>query len=622
MEAKNFNNDFSLFGTGVLTRNLLPNIISYSLLGTKQKKGYLLVGRCWLPTRPAVPENKKDPVLWDDSVEKTEIWHGAENIAKMSWDILSRAKETSNFCHDSNSPSVFVSNEQYLRWLMQLSQRGVRHRFLTEITNENINYCKELAKYVELRHLDGVKGNFSIVDRKNYAAIANLSSFQPPSDLIVSNARQFVEQQQYFFDMLWNRAIAAEQRIRELEEGIRPDFIETITDPYTVQKLGFELASSARHEILAIFSTCNAFHRQERAGAIKLLKDRAERHNLKVRILTPEDERIKAFVANLRKQQQEEEQDKNSNIDIRFIEPSQQTKVSILIADKKYSLAVELKDDTKETSIEAMGMATYSNSKATVLSYASIFESLWTHVELYEQLKVHEKMEKEFINIAAHELRTPMQPIIGLSELLRSNIASKKQREIIDVIIKNANRLQLLTEDLLDVATIESQSLKLRKERVDLNELVQNSLQDMARQIDNGKNMKLRLVCDLAPGSIFVQADKERLTQVISNLLNNAIKFTGKGGTVDVRTRKSIGMTEGHHREALISIKDTGIGIDPEVMSRLFTKFASKSEKGTGLGLFISKSIVEAHGGKIWADNNIDSNKGATFTFTIPIDDH
>jgi signal transduction histidine kinase len=145
----------------------------------------------------------------------------------------------------------------------------------------------------------------------------------------------------------------------------------------------------------------------------------------------------------------------------------------------------------------------------------------------------------------------------------------------------------------------------------------------VVRQIDNNNNnMKVRLVCDLAPGSIFVQADKERLTQVISNLVNNAMKFTGKGGTVDVRTRKSIGMTGRHHGEALISIKDTGVGIDPEVMPRLFTKFFSKSEKGTGLGLFISKGIVEAHGGKIWAENNRDSNRGATFTFTIPIEDH
>lgn len=131
--------------------------------------------------------------------------------------------------------------------------------------------------------------------------------------------------------------------------------------------------------------------------------------------------------------------------------------------------------------------------------------------------------------------------------------------------------------------------------------------------------MKVRLVCDLAPGNIFVQADKERLMEVIFNLLNNAIKFTGDGGTVDVRTRKGIGVSgEQNYHEVLISIKDTGIGIDPEVMPRLFTKFATKSEKGTGLGLFISKGIVEAHGGKIWAETNKD-RKGATFTFTLPL---
>jgi two-component system, OmpR family, sensor histidine kinase VicK len=555
----------------------------------------------------------------DAPSERTEVWLGIDNIISRSLEVMSGMRATYDLCLDTSGPSLILETEPIRKAYFELRNRGVKIRFITEVTANNISYCKEMMRIADMRHLDGIKGNFVIADGTNYAGIANTQVRKHLPQLIHSNVKLFVEQQQYFFEMLWEKAVPAEQRIREIEEGILPDFIQTITDPYRVQKLGFELAGSAKHEILAIFSTVNAFHRQERVGAIKLLKDMAEGRNIKVRILTPEDERIKAFVENLRKQQ-EQQQNNNSNIDVRFIEPFQQTKVSILIADRKYSLTVEVKDDTKETSIEAMGLATYSNSKATVISYASIFESLWTHVELYQKLKVHEKMEKEFINIAAHELRTPMQPIIALSELLRSNIASKKEREIIDIIIKSANRLQLLTEDLLDVATIESQSLKLRKERVDINGLVQSSLQDIAGQIDNN-NMRVRLVCDLAPDSIFVQADKERLTQVISNLLNNAIKFTREGGTVDVRTRKSIGVSGGeqqYHREALISIKDTGIGIDPEVMPRLFTKFATKSEKGIGLGLFISKSIVEAHGGKIWAENNKDG-KGATFTFTLPL---
>jgi two-component system sensor histidine kinase VicK len=572
--------------------------------------GLLLAPEASLP-----PDDRDD----DYVTEKTEVIYGAENVLNRGIQGMPLAKETIDLCGEEDGPSAIVANEPVLEKYIEASKRGVKLRQITEITKNNILDCKKLMDCMELRHLDRLHGYFVVVDGKIFNSHAYGQDAKSFPHMVTSTVKVFVEQQQFFFETLWERAVAAEQRIREIEEGIIPDFIQTITDPYRVQKLGFELASSAKHEILAIFSTVKAFHRQERVGAIKLLKDMAEGHNIKVRILTPEDERVKAFVENLRKQQ-EEQQNNNSNIDIRFMEPSQQTKVSILIADRKYSLAVEVKDDTKETSIEAMGLATYSNSKATVMSYASIFESLWTHVELYEQLKVHEKMEKEFINIAAHELRTPMQPIIGLSELLRSSIEGKKEREIIDVIIRSANRLQLLTEDLLDVATIESQSLKLRKERVDINGLVQSSLQDIAEQIDNSNNMKVRLVCDLEPGSIFVQADKERLTQVIFNLLNNAIKFTREGGTVDVRTRKSIGMSgeQQHRREALISIVDTGIGIDPEVMPRLFRKFATKSEKGTGLGLFISKGIVEAHGGKIWAENNQD-RKGATFTFTLPL---
>ena len=554
------------------------------------------------------------------SGKKSEILYGAENAVGRGVQFMQNVKERMDIFFDHRAPSIVVDIEEYRNGYKDIRKRGAKIRAFTEITKENIEYCKELLKMVdELRHLDGVKGGVA-VSESEYMATTVLEASKPLTEVIYSNVREVVEQGQYIFDTLWRSSVSAEQRIREIEEGILPDFIQTITDPYRVQELGTELAISAKQEILAIFSTVNAFHRQEHVGAVKLLKDMAEGRNIKVRILTPEDERIKAFVENLRKQQ-EEQQDNNSNIDIRFMEPSQQTKVSILISDRQYSLAVEVKDDTKETSIEAMGLATYSNSKATVMSYASIFESLWTHVELYQQLKVHEKMEREFINIAAHELRTPIQPIIGLSELLRANIASRKELGILDVIIKNAKRLQKLTEDLLDIATIESQSLKLRKERVDINGLVQDSIQDIAGQIDKSNNMKVRLVCDLAQGSIFVQADKERLTQVISNLLNNAVKFTREGGTVNVSTRKSIRVSGGkryHHREALISITDMGIGIDPEVMPRLFTKFATKSEKGTGLGLFISKSIVDAHGGKIWAENN-KAGKGATFTFTLPL---
>ena len=221
-----------------------------------------------------------------------------------------------------------------------------------------------------------------------------------------------------------------------------------------------------------------------------------------------------------------------------------------------------------------------------------------------EQLKVHDKMQNEFINIAAHELRTPIQPILGLSEVLRSKLRRTgggggegvgKEQEILDIIIRNANRLQRLAEDILDATKIESQLLKLNKERFNLNELISNAVQDYRNQIEKG-NRGVKLLYSPSKQDIVVEADRSRLTQVISNLLNNAVKFTTEG-TISISTEKK-------DNQVIVSVKDTGTGIDSEILPRLFSKFSAKSFEGTGLGLFISKNIIEAHVGKIWAENN------------------
>ena len=231
-----------------------------------------------------------------------------------------------------------------------------------------------------------------------------------------------------------------------------------------------------------------------------------------------------------------------------------------------------------------------------------------------KRLEVHDKMQKDFINIAAHELRTPIQPILALAQVLRSrkekNNKGKEIEEIslLDAVIRNAKRLQRLAEDILDVTKIESHSLILHKERFNLNEVISNTIQDISRnEISNGK-VKLRYEFD--KDLLFIEADKERITQVISNLLSNAVKFT-KEGTISISVEKK-------DSKVTFNIKDTGTGIDSEILPRLFTKFASKSFEGTGLGLFVSKSIVEAHGGKMWAENNADGN-GASFSFSLPL---
>jgi signal transduction histidine kinase len=234
-----------------------------------------------------------------------------------------------------------------------------------------------------------------------------------------------------------------------------------------------------------------------------------------------------------------------------------------------------------------------------------------------EQLKNQEKMQKEFINIAAHELRTPIQPILGLSEVLQSKEEDEEKHRLIEIISRNAKRLHHLTEDILDISRIESQSLKLNKEQFNINDLISSVVQDYRNQIEK-ENSKVKLLYNNkydAGGSPIVEADRYRITQVISNLLNNAIKFTKEEGTISVTLEKK---KEDNQQEVLVSVKDSGTGIHSNILPRLFSKFATKAEKGTGLGLFISRSIVEAHGGRIWGENNIDG-KGARFSFTLPL---
>jgi signal transduction histidine kinase len=280
-----------------------------------------------------------------------------------------------------------------------------------------------------------------------------------------------------------------------------------------------------------------------------------------------------------------------------------------------------------------------------------------------EQLKLNEKAQKEFINVAAHELRTPIVPILGLSELLYSQmnknmpddddndkgrkqllqpeqqdkqhqqdfLQKKKQLEKLEVIIRNASRLQRLTEDILDVTKIESQALKLRLEKANLKDLISDIIGDYTRSDEIGKlksNVKIRFDPHDKDSSIFVNVDRGRIAQVISNLISNALKFTEEG-SITVAIDKKISKDNNNNNQVIVSVKDTGAGIDPEILPRLFTKFATKSDVGTGLGLYISKSIIEAHDGKIWAENNKNNDnnnnldeqtrRGSTFYFTLPL---
>jgi signal transduction histidine kinase len=347
-------------------------------------------------------------------------------------------------------------------------------------------------------------------------------------------------------------------------------------------------------------------------------------------------------------------QHSDNHINVRYMEQVPGTEATILVADRKVSLVMEIRDDSKNSFDETIGLSTYSNSRAGVLSYVSIFENLWKQTELYEKLKhtneqlasvievlkIHDKSREEFINVAAHELRTPIQPILSLAEVIHSQITNeksnnnnnnqmKKYLESLDVIIRNAKRLQQLSEAVLDTSKIESRTLRLNKANFDLNDVIINCIDDMILSSEfNNTGVQL----SYQPQTAFLEADKGRVSQVISNLLSNAFKFTNKDrGTISITLQiknedrgNNFDTEENRNspRYVMVSITDNGKGIDPEIFPRLFDKFASKSYQGTGLGLFISKGIIEAHGDKIWArnnNNNTNGRNGATLYFTLPV---
>jgi signal transduction histidine kinase len=531
--------------------------------------------------------------------EKTLVLYGPENAISVIKQFYARVQSVSNLITDPSGPQAIIQIKEYSEVLRSLIDRGVKRRLITEITRDNLQYCKQLASLVELRHLEGVKGNFAVSETE-YMATAILYKTEPITQIIYSNAGAVVEQHRYLFDTLWTKAIPAQQKILQIEEGVEADFFEVITDQKEASELLVTLSKSARKEVLFLLPNDKAIIRIERLGVLDTLAEGSER-GVRVRVICPITNINSHIVERLRKE---------SKIEFASGDEAQS---GILITDSSRFVSAELVDPASESFSEAIGTALYSNSKRTINLLRSFFDSLWNQVELYKRLELQEKLEKEFVNIAAHELRTPVQPILGMTEIIESMSEDTKMiqvaREDLAIIRRNAIRLEQLTSDILDIARIESGSLHLQKENCSLDDIIIQAINDIQNQAVYG-NDKQNATIDYQPVDLTIYADKRRLSEVLCNLIDNAIKFT-KDGQITISAETKNG-------ETIVSVKDTGTGIDKEIIPRLFSKFATKSERGTGLGLFITKSLVEAHGGKIWAENNKDG-KGATFTFTLPL---
>jgi signal transduction histidine kinase len=690
--------------------------------------------------------------------EKTEVLSGEQQVIGAELQFFFNSKQRVDTYMNYTRPQLAIVLEPIKKAFLDAKSRGLKLRYVTEITNDNISDCKELMTIVdELRHLDGIKGNFMVSESEYLAPIVLFEKGKVASQIIYSNLKEIVEHQQYTFDSFWNKATPAEEKIREIEEGVapirtklledhdeiikefrrlnnsasklsicsvfggmqiaynyffdsykrivdiyqkgmgdgvrwifnidkdsinlvkifhgsgiqirhikemlplnfgvsdkevvltiekmeggkmiqsalisndplyvnhfnsvfedlwkngvdaadkitaieqglEPEFLEVITDRQKASQILVDLAKSVKKEALFLLPNDRAMLRVDRLGIIDYLIQ-ASRDGAEVKIICPLSSENADIVKRIYSTAADGIKILNGN----------NSSYGIFIVDGEKFLRAELREPYAMEFSEAIGFTIYSNSRRSGESFKSVFELLWKERTLNEELKRADIMQKEFLDIAAHELRTPIQPILGLIETICSHTNDPEQAKLLEVVRRNAKRLMRLSTAILDVTRIESRSLELNKEDFNLNDVVIDTMNDITLGGDFLKNENIKLSYN--PQDILIHADKERISQVISNLLSNAIKFTTEG-TILVSVEK-----DKNNNSVIVSVKDSGQGIDSSILLRLFTKFATKSQKGTGLGLFISKGIIEAHGGKVWGENNPDGI-GATFSFGLPL---
>ena len=575
-------------------------------------------GQCIFDTlwSKSIPAEERIKQLMDGEVApETKIVDSEDEIMKH---FIHLSEVSSGLSVVSNHGGMQLTYNSFLELCKKVLEKQKRGegdgiRWIMRIEKDSINLVKKFLKLgVKIRHVKNLAPiNFAVSKHGLIATVEEIAGGGMIQNLLTSNEGSYIKHFTSMFEQLWKEGVDARYRIKDIEEKVGIAEIEIIRNPIDSIARGWDMVKSARKEINVLFSSSNALKRQIAMGALPLLRNASEKQKVKIRMLLPSSDRSDQLI--------EETKTNVPNIDTRTISSSLETKISILIVDNKQCLILELKDDKQNTSHDAVGLATYSISPTIISSYLAIFESFWRQAELFEKMKEVEILEKDFINFAAHELRNPVQPIIGFSELLYSKIENQEHRRLLDEVILNARRLERLARVMLDVTRIENNSLILTKETVDtakvVKDIVDSYNQNLREKnvVNKSKNLEELMIIQNGVKDLEVTLDKVRITQVICNILDNALSFSHEG-KIKVVLKK--GKRNGQNF-LLIRVKDTGPGIDPEIMSKLFTKFASKSDMGTGLGLFISKGIVEAHGGKIWAENN--PNRGATFSFILPI---
>ncbi len=526
---------------------------------------------------------------------------------------------------------IQISHTQFLdinRKILRAYNAG-KHDGIKWVTSINdmkdVNIVNLFSKYgMRIRHtLDRPSIHFVVSDKFFASTTEKMIDGQMISNLLFSNDPLYLEHFSTIFNNTWKNSMLLKYRLKEIKDT-NLFKSRVILNPQTSFKLTNQLYASAKKEILILLPSVNGLLRLINSGNLEKLNEIGSK-GLSVKILIIQSHKINHF-----------KDIKFEYPEIEFRTPQFHFPIMsrITIVDRTKTIILNIKDDSKTKIPQATGITTIIEGESTASSYTAIFDTLWKQSETVEKLKKinkqlqsHEKMQKEYIDIIAHELRSPIQPIIGLTEYVREKLKDKKQIELLDSVIASGQKLNTLTESILEVSRIEDHLFSLKEEKFNLNELLLGIIRVFEKILKrNRKNIKFNFID--SEMQYIILGDRNRLEQVISNLIHNSIKSISRkyremdDGKILIKLEKKklfSNIKSNHDEENVINIviEDNGEGIEPAILPKLFTKF-TKSSDGNGLGLYISMKIIEAHGGKIWA-TNMRNRKGAKISISLPL---
>ena len=517
---------------------------------------------------------------------RTKILYGVENALSYGKKFMDNAKIKMDITFDHHAPSIVIKIPLYYKGYKDILKRGGKIRCITEINKDNKDYCKELLKIVsELRHLDGLKGGIAI-NESEYMATTVLKEEQPLTEVIYSNAKEVVSQNQYIFDTFWNNAIPAIKKIKEIEEGIEIEFVEVINDSLKARDIYFNILNSTTKELWLFISSSMIPLIKNENKFFSIIKSLCKNDKIQINILSNSKAEIDILSKQINKTIISDEST-SSNIKIRALEKKEvqeefkslETTV-IAIVDKKLSIVIDLKSNNMNSFTNSITFSIYSNNKTFVSSYISIFESLWKYINLFLKfkdinkklkfqeidlekkielkthhlLKVNENLIKlnnefkdkentfkktneellridrsknEFISMISHEIRTPLVPIKAYTEMLlkESSFGSinEKQKKALKSIYRNIKKQETLVEDILDCTKLEMGQFSLIKKDVSISDLFSNVVNDCKSMIGE---KQISIITELNTKTINkIYCDEKRVEQVLLNLIKNSFDF-------------------------------------------------------------------------------------------------